>query len=254
MDCPSKSGLPGRALGSHHGGVKTIGLIGGMSWHSTVEYYRVINEVVAERRGGHASARITMQSLDFSEVRDCQVRGDCAGAGRLLAEAGQRCEQSGADLVLLCSNLMHRVADDVQAAIDVPLLTITAAIADHAAECGWSRLGVLGTRWVMEEDFYVGQLARAGLTIDVPTVAERDEVDRIIFDELTLGVVEASSRATYAGVIGRLRDAGSEAVVLGCTEIEQLVRPEDSPIPLLDSMRIHAEAAAAAAIGDRAPA
>ena len=130
--------------------MRTIGLIGGMSWHSTQEYYRVINETVAERRGGHASARITLESLDFAEVRDCQVRGDWAGAGRLLAEAGQRCERSGADVVLICTNLMHRVADDVQAAIDVPLLRITDAIADRARESGWSRLGVLGTRWVME--------------------------------------------------------------------------------------------------------
>lgn len=231
--------------------MRTIGLIGGMSWHSTQQYYRVINELVAQRLGGHASARITLESLDFSEVRDCQVRGDWAGAGRLLAEAGRRCERSGADVVLICTNLMHRVADDVQAAIDVPLLRITDAIADRARESGWSRLGVLGTRWVMEEDFYVGRLARAGLTIDVPSPAERDEVDRIIFDELTLGVVDESSRATYAGIIDRLRDAGSEAVVLACTEIELLVRAEDSPIPVLDSMRIHAEAAVVAALGDR---
>jgi aspartate racemase len=232
--------------------MKTIGLIGGMSWHSTAEYYRVINELVAERRGGHASARITLESLDFSDIRDCQVRDDWARAGRLLAEAGQRCEQSGADLVLICTNLMHRVADDVEAAIDVPLLRITDAIADRARESGWSRLGVLGARWVMEEDFYVGRLARAGLTVDVPTAAERREVDRIVFEELTLGVVNEASCATYAGVIDRLRDAGSEAAVLACTEIELLVRAEDSPIPLLDSMRVHAEAAVAAALGDRA--
>jgi len=230
--------------------MQTIGLIGGMSWHSTSEYYRVINELVAERRGGHASARITLQSLDFAEIRDCQVRGDWSGAGRLLAEAGQRCEQSGADVVLICTNLMHRVADDVQAAIDVPLLRITDAIADRARESGWSRLGVLGTRWVMEEDFYVGRLARAGLTIDVPTPSERDEVDRIIFDELTVGLVEERSRATYTGIIDRLHEAGAEAVVLGCTEIELLVGADDSPIPLLDSMRVHAEAAVAAALGD----
>ena len=231
--------------------MKTIGLIGGMSWHSTLQYYRLINELVAERVGGHASARITLESLDFSEVRACQVRGDWAEAGRLLAEAGQRCEQSGADLVMICTNLMHRVADEVQAAIDVPLLRITDAIADRARTSGWSRLGVLGTRWVMEEDFYVGRLARAGLTIDVPPPAERIEVDRIIFDELTLGHVVPSSRATYAGIIERLRDQGAEAVVLGCTEIELLVRAEDSPIPLLNSMATHAEAAVAAALGDR---
>jgi len=230
--------------------MQTIGLIGGLSWHSTAEYYRVINELVAERLGGHASARVALQSLDFAEIRDCQVRDDWAGAGRLLAEAGQRCEQAGADVVLICSNLMHRVADDVQAAIDVPLLHIADAIADRARESGWSRLGVLGTRWVMEEDFYVGRLARAGLTVDVPDQAERDEVDRIIFDELTLGRVEERSRATYEGIIERLSDTGSQAVVFGCTEIELLVEPDGSPVPVLDSMRIHAEAAAAVALGD----
>ena len=230
--------------------MQTIGLIGGLSWHSTAEYYRVINELVAERLGGHASARVALQSLDFAEIRDCQVRDDWAGAGRLLAEAGQRCERAGADVVLICSNLMHRVADDVQAAIDVPLLHIADAIADRARESSWSRLGVLGTRWVMEEDFYVGRLARAGLTVDVPDQAERDEVDRIIFDELTLGRVEERSRATYEGIIERLSDTGSQAVVFGCTEIELLVEPDGSPVPVLDSMRIHAEAAAAVALGD----
>jgi len=230
--------------------MKTIGLIGGMSWHSTLNYYRVINELVAERLGGHASAKVVLESLDFAEVRDCQVRGDWAAAGRLLAEAGQRCEQSGADVVLICTNLMHRVADDVQAAIDIPLLHIADAIADRAHESGCSRLGVLGARWVMEEDFYVGRLARTGLTVDVPNAAQRDDVDRIIFDELTLGRVEDRSRATYTRIIEGLAAAGSEALVMGCTEIELLVRPEDSPIPLLDSMRTHAEAAAAFALGD----
>jgi aspartate racemase len=230
--------------------MKTIGLIGGMSWHSTLNYYRVINELVAERLGGHTSAKVVLESLDFAEVRDCQVRGDWAAAGRLLAEAAQRCERSGADVVLICTNLMHRVADDVQAAIDVPLLHIADAIADRAHESGWSRLGVLGASWVMEEDFYVGRLERAGMTVDVPDAAGRADVDRIIFDELTLGRVEDRSRATYAGIIQRLAESGSEALVMACTEIELLVRPEHSPIPLLDSMRTHAEAAVAFALGD----
>ena len=137
--------------------MQTIGLIGGMSWHSTVEYYRVINELVAERRGGHASARVALQSLDFAEIRDCQLRDDWDRAGRLLAEAAQQCERAGADLVLICTNLMHRVADQVEAAVDIPLLHIADAIADAANERGWSRVGVLGARWVMEEDFYAGR-------------------------------------------------------------------------------------------------
>jgi aspartate racemase len=230
--------------------METIGLIGGMSWHSTAAYYRVINELVAERCGGHAGARITLQSLDFAEVRECQVSGDWERAGRLLADAARPCEQSGAGVVLLCTNLMHRVADDIQAAIDVPFLHIVDAIADRAHAEGWSRLGVLGTRWVMEEDFYVGRLARRGLEVVVPDEAGRTEVDRIIFDELTLGRVEERSRATYAAIIDGLADTGAEAVVLGCTEIELLVRPEDSPLPLLDSMRTHAEAAVAASLGN----
>jgi aspartate racemase len=229
--------------------MQTIGLIGGMSWHSTAEYYRVINELVAERSGGHAGARITLQSLDFAEVRECQVRGDWDRAGKLLAQAGQDCERSGADVVLLCTNLMHRVADDVQAAIDVPFLHIVDAIADRARDRGWSRLGVLGTTWVMEEDFYVGRLARRGLGVLVPGESERAEVDRVIFDELTLGRVEESSRAAYAEIIAGLDRAGAEAVVLACTEIGLLVGPDDSPLPLIDSMRTHAEAAVDAAFG-----
>jgi aspartate racemase len=233
-------------------GMQTIGLIGGMSWHSTLEYYRVINELVAERRGGHASAKVALQSLDFAEIRDCQVDDDWERAARLLAEAARDCERSGADLVLICTNLMHRVADEVQAAIDVPLLHIGDAIADAARERGWSRLGVLGARWVMEEDFYVGRLARHGLAVDVPGPADRQEVDRVIFDELTRGLVREESRATYAAILERLHDAGAEAVVLGCTEIELLVRPEDAPLPVIASMRTHAEAAVAAALGERA--
>lgn len=233
--------------------MKTIGLIGGLSWYSTAQYYRVINEVVQESLGGHASASIALQSLDFSMVRAQQQAGDWAGAGRLLADAGRRCQDAGAEVVLICSNLMHRVADDVEAALDVPLLHIADAIADRARDRGHSRLGVLGARWVMEEDFYVGRLARAGLTVTVPAAEDRATVDRVIFDELTQGRIVDASRAAYAGIIGRLAEAGAEAVVLGCTEIELLVRPGDSPLPLLDSMRAHAEAAAALALGDRLP-
>ena len=228
--------------------MQTIGLIGGLSWYSTVGYYQVINEQVQRHRGGHASAEIALQSLDFSAVREMQQRGAWDEAGALLADAGRRCEAAGADLLLICSNLMHRVADDVQDAVDIPLLRITDAIASRARSDGHTRLGVLGTHWTMEEDFYVGRLGRAGLGIEVPAVADRDLVDRVIFDELTQGEVRDESRTAYARIAAYLADGGAEAIVLACTEIELLLGPDDSPVPLLDSMRVHAEAAVDAAL------
>jgi len=232
--------------------MQTIGLIGGLSWYSTVGYYQVINEQVQARRGGHASAEIALQSLDFSRVREMQRRGAWDEAGALLAEAGRRCEAAGADLLLIASNLMHRVADDVQDAVDIPLLRITDAIASRAHADGHTRLGVLGTHWTMEEDFYVGRLARAGLAVEVPAVADRDLVDRVIFDELTQGEVRAESRSAYARIAADLANQGAEAIVLACTEIELLLGPDDSPVPLLDSMRVHAEAAVDAALEPQA--
>jgi aspartate racemase len=234
------------------GGMQKIGLVGGMSWHSTLEYYRVLNEQVAATRGGHASARVVLESLDFAEIRECQQTGDWSRAGRLLTEAALRCQASGAEAVVICTNLMHRVADDVEAALDVPLLHIADAIADAAHAREWSQVGVLGTSWVAAEDFYVGRLARNGLRVHVPSADEQTEIDRIIFEELTLGRIEESSRATYAAVIERLRDAGAEAVVLACTEVGLLVRPKDSTLPLLDSVDVHAEAAAAFAVAEPA--
>jgi aspartate racemase len=224
--------------------MQTIGLIGGLSWYSTAEYYRVVNESVQRQRGGHSSALIALQSLDFAEIRAMQQAGDWAAAAALLGEAGLRCQDAGADFVLICSNLMHRVADEVQDTIDIPLLHIADAIVDRARTYGWSQLGVLGARWVMEEDFYVGRLSAAGLRVHVPGPQDRITVDRVIFDELTQGRFRPESRAAYTRIIEGLDDVGAEAVVLGCTEIGQLVGPADSPLPILDSMRVHAEAAA----------
>ena len=229
-------------------GMKTIGLIGGLSWYSTSAYYKVINEQVQRRRGGHASAEIALQSLDFSAVRDMQQRGAWDEAGALLADAGRRCETAGADLLLICSNLMHRVADEVQDAVDIPLLRITDAIAARARAEGHDTLGLIGTHWVMEEDFYVGRLARTGLTVEVPDAGDRDLADRVIFDELTQGEVRAESRTAYGRIAADLAARGAEAIVLGCTEIELLLGPDDVPVPLLDSMRVHAEAAVDAAL------
>lgn len=228
--------------------MRTIGLVGGMSWHSTASYYARINEAVAAALGGHASARISLQSLDFAPVRDCQLRGDWAAAGALLSEAALRCQESGADVVAICTNLMHKVAPAVEAALDVPLLHIADAVARVATAAGWDRVGILGARWVMEETFYAERLARHGITALAPHRDDRVLVDRVVFDELTQGRVVPASRAAYQDVIGRLADRGAQAVVLACTEIGLLVAPGDSPVPLIDSASAHATALAAYAL------
>lgn len=229
-------------------GMETLGLIGGMSWHSTATYYRLINEAVAAERGGHASARIALQSLDFAEVRACQMAGDWDRAADLLVEAGRRCVAGGASTVAICTNLMHKVAPQVEAALDVPLLHIGDAIGAEAGRRGWRTLGILGTRWVMEEEFYAERLARHGVATVVPGAAERELVDTVVFDELTRGVIREASREAYVDVIRGLAAQGADAVVLACTEIGLLVSPEDSPLPLLDSAEVHARALADVAL------
>ena len=228
--------------------MQTIGLIGGMSWHSTASYYRIVNETVAARLGGHASARIALQSLDFAEVRACQLAGDWDRAAALLTDAARACVAGGADVVAICTNLMHKVAPQVEAGIDVPLVHIADAVAGLAAPQGWDRLGILGARWVMEETFYADRLGRHGITALSPDAADRDLVDRVIFDELTQGRVEDASRRAYVEVIERLAARGAQAVVLACTEIGLLVSPADSPLPLIDSADAHARALAEVAL------
>ncbi|WP_448073942.1 aspartate/glutamate racemase family protein [Georgenia yuyongxinii] len=220
--------------------MRTIGLIGGMSWYSTAEYYKVINTEVQRRLGGHHSARLLLCSLDFDEVRGLQLREDWDGAGELLADAARRLERAGADLVLIATNLMHKVAGPVEAALGVPLLHIGDAVGAAAVAAGHRRLGLLGTRWVMAESFYADRLARHGVTCVVPAPAQRELVDRVIFDELTQGVVTEESRQAVRGVLDDFVGAGADAVVLACTELELLLGPEDSPLPLVDSMRAHA--------------
>jgi aspartate racemase len=177
-----------------------------------------------------------------------QQRGSWDEAAELLADAGRRCEAAGADVLLICSNLMHRVADEVQDAVDIPLLRITDAIAARARADGYDTLGLIGSHWVMEEDFYVGRLARTGLTVEVPEAADRDLADRVIFDELTQGEVRPDSRQAYSRIAADLAARGAQAIVLGCTEIELLLGRDDVSVPLLDSMRVHAEAAVDAAM------
>jgi aspartate racemase len=227
-----------------------LGILGGMSWHSTVDYYRLINEGVARRLGGHHSADLLVASLDFDAVRACQVSGDWDRAGRLLADAAQRLEAGGAEAVLIATNLMHKVAPAVEAAVDVPLLHIGDAVARVATDAGHGTLGLVGTRWVMEERFYADRLARHGLSCVSPPTEAHDRIDEVIFSELTLGEVREESRRYYAGVFEDLAARGADAIVLACTEIQLLVGPDDSPVPLLDSMAAHAAYAVEAVLAD----
>lgn len=240
MPRPRRSGIPLGPRRAHAGAMRTIGLVGGMSWHSTATYYRLINEQVAARLGGHASARISLQSLDFAEVRDCQERGDWAASAALLADAARRCEAGGADLVGLCTNLMHKNFPALEAAVSVPAVHIADAVAAVAKGEGWSTLGLLGARWVMEETFYADRLAEHGIEVVVPDEAGRELVDRVVFEEITKGVFRDASRAAYVDVMGDLRSRGADAVVLACTEIGLLVGEEHAPLPVVDSAVAHA--------------
>ncbi|MEO9322635.1 amino acid racemase [Nocardioides sp. C4-1] len=224
--------------------MKTIGLVGGMSWHSTATYYRIVNERVAQHLGGHASAKVSLQSLDFAEVRDCQVRGDWAGSAALLADATHRCVAGGADVVALCTNLMHKNFAALEAAAaeqGVPAVHIADAVAAVARANGWTTLGLLGARWVMEETFYAERLAAHGISVVVPDAAGRDLVDRVVFDEITQGVFRDESRAGYVDVMRDLAARGADAVVLACTEIGLLVTADQAPLPVVDSAVAHAE-------------
>ncbi len=232
---------------------RVVGMLGGMSWESTAEYYRLANELVRERLGGLHSARLLVASVDFAEVERLQVAGDWDRAGELLAAEAARLEAGGAELLVLCTNTMHRVADRVQAAVGIPLLHLADATAAAVRAAGLSTVGLLGTAFTMEQAFYRDRLAGHGLRVLVPDAADRAEVHRVIYDELCLGVVRPRSREAYRRVIERLVDAGAEGVVLGCTEIELLVGAEDSPVPVFPTTRIHVEAAVTAALdgGDR---
>lgn len=244
MAHPRRSGIPLGPDSGHAGGMQTIGLVGGMSWHSTATYYRRINERVAEARGGHASAKVSLQSLDFAEVRECQVSGDWTGSAALLADATRRAVAGGADLVALCTNLMHKnfEAMETAAAEDgVPAVHIADAVARAAIAHGWDTLGLLGARWVMEEAFYADRLARHGIRVVTPDEAGRTEVDRVVFDEITRGHFLASSREAYVDIMRGLADQGADAVVLACTEIGLLVPPDASPLPAIDSATAHAD-------------
>jgi aspartate racemase len=229
--------------------MKTIGLIGGMSWESSAEYYRMINEAVRRRLGGFHSARCLMFSVDFAEIEELQRSGRWEDAGNRLADAARRLERGGAELLVLCTNTMHRVADEVAAATEIPFLHIADPTADEIKARGITSVGLLATRYTMEQDFYRGRLSeRHGLEVLVPDEPGRSLVHDVIYEELVLGRIEERSRAAYREIMTRLVERGAEAIILGCTEIELLVREDDSTVPLFDTTRIHAERAVELAI------
>ena len=224
--------------------MKTIGLLGGMSWESTLFYYRNINEGVREALGGLHSAKIAMVSVDFEPIEKLQHAGDWAGTADILADAARKVEAAGADVLLICTNTMHKVADEVAAAVDIPLLHIADATAEVLVADGIQTVGLLGTGFTMEQDFYKGRLRdQYGLDVLIPGEADRKIVHEVIYQELCLGEVKAESKVEYLRIIDELAAQGAEAVILGCTEIGMLVGQEDTNIRLLDTTAIHAEGA-----------
>ncbi|WP_371766451.1 aspartate/glutamate racemase family protein [Massilia sp.] len=229
---------------------KIIGMLGGMSWKSSAEYYRLVNEGVRDRLGGLHSARCLMWSFDFDDIAVLQREDRWDDAAGQMIEAARRLQRGGADFLVICTNTMHKAAPQIEAAVDLPLLHIADPTAARIKAAGYERIGLLGTAFTMEQDFYKGRLAdKHGLDVLVPGADDRATVHRIIYEELVQGRVEVASREAYRGVIRRLVAAGAQAIILGCTEIMLLVGPEDSPVPLYDTTGLHAEAAVALALG-----
>jgi aspartate racemase len=230
--------------------MKTIGLLGGMSWESTLTYYRAINEGVKSRLGGLHSATIVLYSVDFDPIEKLQHRGDWAGTGDILCDAARRIEAGGAEFLLICTNTMHKVADTVAAAVTIPLLHIADATGQALQKAGIQRVGLLGTAFTMEEDFYKGRLAeRYGLDVLVPDAADRRLVHEVIYRELCLGAIKPESRQAFVEIVDRLAGQGAQGVILGCTEIGLLIRQADTAVPLYDTTFIHAERAVDLAVG-----
>jgi len=224
--------------------VKTIGLIGGMSWESSIEYYRIINETTRTKLGGLHSAKSLMYSVDFAEVEILQHQGKWAEAADMLVDAAKRLESGGADFIVLCTNTMHKVAEEIQASVQIPLLHIADATAQVVKDSGIRAIGLLGTRFTMEEEFYKGRLSQQyGLQVHIPNAQEREVIHRVIYDELVVGEIKQHSKEQYLGIIERMLAQGVEGVILGCTEIGLLIHKQDSRVPLFDTTRIHAEAA-----------
>lgn len=230
--------------------MKTIGLIGGMSWESTVTYYQIINEVVKEELGGLHSAKCLLYSVDFQEIEECQAGGDWERSGEILGDAAENLEKAGADFIVICTNTMHKVVPQIQKKIQIPVLHIAEAAAKRLIEQGIHTVGLLGTKYTMQQDFYKDKLIQNGIHVIIPCDEDMEIVNAVIYQELCLGIISEESRKRFVEIIDRLSAEGAQGMILGCTEIGLLVRQQDTKVPLFDTAAIHATEAALEAVKD----
>ena len=224
--------------------MKTIGLIGGMSWESTVTYYKIINETVKERLGGLHSAKCILYSVDFQEIEECQANGNWEKSGEILGEAANNLEKAGADFIVICTNTMHKVVNQIKEKISIPILHIAEMTAEKILEKGLKNIALLGTKYTMEQDFYKSKLIEKGINVIIPDKNDIEIINKVIYDELCLGIINSNSKKKFLEIVDKLRNKGSEGIILGCTEIGLLIKNEDTDVPLFDTAIIHAEQAA----------
>ena len=224
--------------------LKTIGLIGGMSWESTVTYYKIINETVKEKLGGLHSAKCILYSVDFQEIEECQANGNWEKSGEILGEAANNLEKAGADFIVICTNTMHKVVNQIKEKISIPILHIAEMTAEKILEKGLKNIALLGTKYTMEQDFYKSKLIEKGINVIIPDKNDIEIINKVIYDELCLGTINSNSKKKFLEIVDKLRSKGAEGIILGCTEIGLLIKNEDTDVPLFDTAVIHAEEAA----------
>ena len=224
--------------------LKTIGLIGGMSWESTVTYYKIINETVKEKLGGLHSAKCILYSVDFQEIEECQANGNWEKSGEILGEAANNLEKAGADFIVICTNTMHKVVNQIKEKISIPILHIAEMTAEKILEKGLKNIALLGTKYTMEQDFYKSKLIEKRINVIIPDKNDIEIINEVIYDELCLGTINSDSKKKFLEIVDKLRNKGAEGIILGCTEIGLLIKNEDTDVPLFDTAIIHAEQAA----------
>ena len=224
--------------------LKTIGLIGGMSWESTVTYYKIINETIKEKLGGLHSAKCILYSVDFQEIEECQANSNWEKSGEILGEAANNLEKAGADFIVICTNTMHKVVNQIKEKISIPILHIAEMTAEKILEKGLKNIALLGTKYTMEQDFYKSKLIEKGINVIIPDKNDIEIINEVIYDELCLGTINSDSKKKFLEIVDKLRNKGAEGIILGCTEIGLLIKNEDTDVPLFDTAIIHAEQAA----------